>query len=319
MRQVIIDTDPGTDDSLAILLALSQPDIEVLGLTTVQGNQPLDQINANATSLVNYLGLTTPVYPGSDYRSRNPVIKASQRQAYHGGRGMGSLELPPREELLAEESAVDFIIRAVKTNPKKVNILTLGPLTNLARCLEKEPDLVNDLGQVYSMGGGIHKGKLTPVTEFNYGYDAQAAQSVYQQIGTQTPITMCGLDATYQAVYTPEIVQAIEDHFSKLSELFHALFDGQIKTYQERESLPGCIIHDVMAFMVYYDPDFVEAAPLTAMTIVTDSNLAQGLCVADLEGRFDQVANAQVVMKINPDRYFDRLMEAFMHLETHLP
>ena len=319
MRQVIIDTDPGTDDSLAILLALTQPDIEVLGLTTVQGNQPLDQINANATSLVNYLGLNTPVYSGSVYTSKNPVIKASQRQAYHGGGGMGTLDLPANKALLAEESAVDFIIRAVKANPKKVDILTRGPLTNLGRCLEKESDLVNNLGQVYSMGGGIHKGKLTPVTEFNYGYDAHSAQKVYQQFGPQNPITMCGLDASYQAVFSPEIIGKIEQNFPKLARLFHALFDGQIKTYQERESLPGCVIHDVMAFMVYYDPDFVEEAPLTAMTIVTDSDLVQGLCVADLEGRFDQVTNARVVMKINRDRYFNQLMEAFSNLEAKLP
>ncbi|MCY3036368.1 nucleoside hydrolase [Aerococcus sp. Group 2] len=319
MRQVIIDTDPGTDDSLAILLALTQPDIEVLGLTTVQGNQSLDQINANATSLINYLGLDIPIYSGSAYASLNPVIKASQRQAYHGGRGMGSLDLPTNKDLLAEKSAFDFIIRAVKANPKKVDILTLGPLTNLGRCLEKEPDLVNGLGQVYSMGGGIHKGKLTPVTEFNYGYDAQSAQNVYQQIGPQNPITMCGLDASYQAVFTPEIIGKIEQNFPKLARLFHALFDSQIKTYQERENLPGCVIHDVMAFMVYYAADFVEEAPLTAMTILTDSDLVQGLCVADLEGRFGQVINARVVMKTNPDRYFNQLMEAFSHLEAKLP
>lgn len=259
------------------------------------------------------------MYSGSVYTSKNPVIKASQRQAYHGGGGMGTLDLPANKALLAEESAVDFIIRAVKANPKKVDILTLGLLTNLGRCLEKESDLVNNLGQVYSMGGGIHKGKLTPVTEFNYGYDAHSAQKVYQQFGPQNPITMCGLDASYQAVFSPEIIGKIEQNFPKLARLFHALFDGQIKTYQERESLPGCVIHDVMAFMVYYDPDFVEEAPLTSMTIVTDSDLVQGLCVADLEGRFDQVTNARVVMKINRDRYFNQLMEAFSNLEAKLP
>ncbi|MHA6655081.1 nucleoside hydrolase [Aerococcus urinae] len=319
MRQVIIDTDPGTDDSLAILLALSQPDIEVIGLTTVQGNQSLEQINANASSLVNYLGLETPIYSGGAYRSQNPIIKQSQRQAYHGGKGMGDLDLPANKRLIKQESAVDFIIGRVKQAPLKVDLLTLGPLTNLARCLEKEPNLAHDLGRVYSMGGGIHKGKLTPVTEFNYGYDAQSAQVVYQEIGAVNPITMCGLDATYQAIFTPERIQAIEQAYPKLGRLFHALFDSQIKSYQELEKLPGCVIHDVMAFMLYYADDFVEEAPLTSVTIVMDSDLVQGLCVADLEGRFSQEFNARIIMTIDPDRYFNQLMEAFRNLEDKLP
>ncbi|MHA6648012.1 nucleoside hydrolase [Aerococcus urinae] len=232
---------------------------------------------------------------------------------------MGDLDLPANKRLIKQESAVDFIIGRVKQAPLKVDLLTLGPLTNLARCLEKEPNLAHDLGRVYSMGGGIHKGKLTPVTEFNYGYDAQSAQVVYQEIGAVNPITMCGLDATYQAIFTPERIQAIEQAYPKLGRLFHALFDSQIKSYQELEKLPGCVIHDVMAFMLYYADDFVEEAPLTSVTIVMDSDLVQGLCVADLEGRFSQEFNARIIMTIDPDRYFNQLMEAFRNLEDKLP
>jgi purine nucleosidase len=201
-RKIIIDTDPGQDDAFAILFALGSPaELEVVGVTTVGGNAPLPRTSENALKVVELAGRPDiPVFAGCP----GPMVKKLKTAEHvHGESGMDGADLLPPKTPLQAEHAVDFLIRAVMEAPAgEITICTLGPMTNLAMAMVKEPRIIPRLREVVLMGGGFFQGgNVTPAAEFNIFVDPHAAHVVFE---SAAPVTMCPIDCTYTAEMTVE-------------------------------------------------------------------------------------------------------------------
>ncbi len=197
--QILIDTDPGIDDAIALLLALQCPDLDVVGITTVAGNVGLEQATRNAAGLLQLAERTDiPLH----YGAAGPLSGPSRSSAAHGLDGLGGVALP-HDRVEAAPDAARFIVDTVNANPGEVTLVTIGPLTNLALALELDPGLAGKTGGLMMMGGAEGAGNITPSAEFNFWCDPPAAQRVLAA-GFPNPI-MVGLDATHQAFMSPGV------------------------------------------------------------------------------------------------------------------
>ena len=217
-RKIILDCDPGHDDAVAIILAAKNPNLELLGITVVAGNQTLENTQRNALHLVQHLDLNLPVYAGCGQPMvRDKVIAGD----IHGETG---LDGPVFEELNREieaDHAVNYIIKTLMNSPEKVTVVTTGPMTNLGMALRMEPKIVDKIQEIVFMGGSYANGNVTPAAEFNILADAEAAHVC---ISSGLPITMVGLDVTRKALCYPEIVERMRKVGNKASDLFTLRF-----------------------------------------------------------------------------------------------
>ena len=205
-QPLIIDTDPGQDDAVAILLALASPEIHLLGITTVAGNVPLDLTEVNARKICDLAGRQdVPVFAGL---SRPLVRRLVTAEHVHGRTGLDGPDLPPPQTPLQEQHAVDFIIETVRKEPSgSVTIAPIGPLSNIAMALQRAPDIAPRIKQIVLMGGGCFEGgNITPAAEFNIYVDPHAAAVVF---GAGIPITMMPLDVTHKALTTEKRNEAL--------------------------------------------------------------------------------------------------------------
>lgn len=202
MQKIIIDTDPGIDDALAILLALAAKDeLDVLALTTVNGNVGVEQVTKNAFKILEIAGRTDiPVYMGNG----KPLMRENEHcEEFHGDDGMGNLEMPDCHKIPENENAVDFLIRKVREEKGEITLVPIGPLTNIAEAIQKNSDFVKNVKEVVIMGGAEHGGNMSPHAEFNFWTDPEAAKIVFQA-GFEK-VTMIGLDATSYVFLSPTL------------------------------------------------------------------------------------------------------------------
>ena len=200
MEKVIIDTDPGVDDAMAVLYACLSPSIELLGLTSIFGNVTTEIATRNALALLEIAGADLPVARGSD----KPLVQAQREPAWevHGREGFGDVPAMSPKKGVIEESAAEFICRVVHENPGEVVLCPVGPLTNIALALRLDPSIASEVKGVTVMGGSIDDGgNVTPHAEANIWQDPHAAEEVF---AADWPITLVGLDVTHQVVCTPE-------------------------------------------------------------------------------------------------------------------
>ena len=204
-RRVIIDTDPGVDDALAILLALRSPELQVEAITPVAGNVPLEFTLPNALKLVEIAGRTdVPVAGGA----RHPLVrKLVTGEHVHGNNGLAGVEFPEPKIKPVAESAPEMIRKIVKANPGEITIVAVGPLTNVALALRADPDLAAKIKAIVIMGGSLSGGNVTPAAEFNLYVDPEAARIVFD---AGVPLTMVGLDVTRKVLFTDERLKVME-------------------------------------------------------------------------------------------------------------
>ena len=257
----IIDTDPGADDVLALIMALNSPELEILGLTTVEGNALLEHTTANALRLLDYMGRTAiPVYVGS-----STPLEGEFHHAYqvHGEEGL-TVRLPDTDVRPADGNAVDFIIETALAMPGELALFAVGPLTNVARALKKEGRLKDALQRVYIMGGqGDGSGNMTPYAEFNIWDDPYAANVVF---GSGVPVTLLGLNISRQTSVArdDESWMSGETPGERLAaQVLEKWFDLDEEEHRARFSL-----HDPVTVMAALRPDLIEtrAATLTVRT-----------------------------------------------------
>lgn len=215
MTSIILDCDPGHDDAMAILLALGNPNIELLGVTTVGGNQSLEKVTYNARATLEMARAThIPVHAGCDRPMVRPLEVAA---SVHGESGLDGVTLPEPTRPLDEGHAVNWIIDTIMSNePGTITLVPTGPLTNIAMAVRLEPRIVRRVKEVVLMGGGYHVGNWSAVAEFNIKVDPESAHVVFNE---DWPITMVGLDLTHQALCTPEVqakINAIGTPFLRL-------------------------------------------------------------------------------------------------------
>lgn len=251
--RVIIDTDPGVDDALALLLAMRSPELKIEAITPVAGNVPLELTLPNALRLVEIAGRTDiPVAAGA----RAPLMRRLVTATYaHGENGLGGAVFPDPTTKPVAEPASEYIRKIVRQYPHEVTLITLGPLTNIATALNSDPELAGMVRGLTMMGGSLSGGNITPAAEFNMYVDPEAARIVFQ---SGIPITMVGLDVTRKTSLTDDHVRVLEAAQNPVSQAAAKIGRNAINHNRERGFLVGPNMHDSLAVAAFLDPTILK-------------------------------------------------------------
>lgn len=296
-RKVIIDCDPGIDDSLAILLAVNSPELEILGITTCSGNVEAKMGAKNALKTLQICSsLNIPVYKGEDKPLKRALVTA---QDTHGEDGIGENFYEDVAEYKIKENGVDFIIDTLKNN-KDVSIIGLGPLTNIAKAIMKDKKAFDNLDEFVSMGGAfrIH-GNCSPVAEFNYWVDPHAADYVYKNLSKK--IHMIGLDVTRKIVLTPNIIEFINRLDKDISKYITEITRFYIDFHWEQEGIIGCVINDPLAVAYFIDRSICSG--FESYVEVVDDGIAIGQSVVDSFDFYKNDKNAVVLTDVDDKKF----------------
>src|SRR6202171_2765631 len=251
--RVIIDTDPGVDDALALLLAMRSPELKIEGITAVAGNVPLELTLPNALRMVEIAGRTDiPVAAGA----KAPLVRRLVTAAYaHGENGLGGAVFPAPKIKPIPEPAAQFIRQLVRKYPSEVTLITIGPLTNVATALNSDPELAAMVRSLVMMGGSLSGGNITTAAEFNVYVDPEAARIVFQ---SGIPITMVGLDVTRKTSLTEDHVRLLEAAQNPVSQAAAKIGRNAINHNRERGFLVGPNMHDSLAVAGFLDPAILK-------------------------------------------------------------
>ena len=310
-RKIIIDTDPGQDDAVAILLALASPEeVEVLGITAVAGNVPLELTAKNARIVCELAGHTeVPVYAGCDRPLNRPLITAEH---VHGKTGLDGPVLPDPQTPLAQGHAVDFIIDTLRTQaPGTVTLCPLGPLTNIATAFQKAPDIVDRVQEIVLMGGAYFEvGNITPTAEFNIHVDPEAADIVFK---SRRPIVVMPLDVTHKALVTRPRNDAFRALGNKVGIAVAEMTDFFERFDINKYGSEGAPLHDPCVTAYLIRPDLFSGRHIN-VEIETHSELTMGMTVADWWGVTDRAPNATFMGDLDADGFFALLTERLARL-----
>ena len=301
-RKVIIDCDPGIDDSLAILLALNSDELEVLGLTITSGNVPARMGAKNALKTLQIANrLDIPVYVGEEFPLQRKLITA---QDTHGEDGIGeNFYDDVKGDIL--EGGVDFIIDTLKRE-EKVSIIALGPLTNIAKALMKDKDGFDNLDEFVSMGGAfrIH-GNCSPVAEFNYWVDPHAADYTYKHLPKK--IHMVGLDVTRKIVLTPNIIEFINRLEKEKSKFITEITRFYIDFHWQQEGIIGCVINDPLAVAYFIDRNLCKG--FDSYVEVVHDGVAIGQSIVDSFNFYKKEPNAHVLTQTDEKAFMKMFLK----------
>jgi len=309
---LIIDSDPGLDDALAIGLGLARPELDILAVTTVGGNADVRHCTENALRLLHAYGRDDiPVAEGAAGPLVGRVVRATE---VHGEAGIGSTELPPATAQAVPEHAVEFIARLLRDHPEPVAIAPIGPLTNIALVLKLYPDLADRISHLSIMGGSIGEGNSTVSAEFNIYADPEAADVVFR---SGVPITMMGLDVTHQALFDRRAAEALRASGTNSGRIAAELTDFALDRNMEWGGRTTAAIHDAVAVAHFAVADLVEVAPYYVEVDTTDGP-ARGRTVCDglpyRLKRYDRSPNAEVGIRIDRGRFESLVLDAFASL-----
>ena len=305
---VILDCDPGHDDAIALLLALASPELELLGVTTVSGNQTLEKTTANAIRVLEFAGRAddVPVAAGAD----RPLGRDRFVAAYvHGETGLDGPDLPPPGRDPVPEHAVEFIAERLQTAERPVTLVPVGPLTNIGLLLARYPELEGRIERVVLMGGAVAEGNVTPAAEFNIWADPEAAHRVFQ---SGLDVTMIGLDVTHKALLRPEHADHLRGS-GRHGRLVAELFDFYHRFHAKQYALPGSPVHDAVAVAHVLRGDLVETVD-RAVVVDCGSELSRGRTYVDLWGRTEWPVNAHVGVGIDGEAFLGLLLERISSL-----
>jgi purine nucleosidase len=303
-RKIIIDTDPGQDDAVALLLALASPELEVLGVTAVAGNVPLPLTTRNARVVVELSGRLVPVTAGCD-RPLARVLETAEH--VHGKSGLDGTELPEPTLPLDPRHAVDFLIETLRREePGTVTLCPLGPLTNIATAFRRAPDIVERVQEIVLMGGGFFEGgNITPAAEFNIYVDPEAAEIVLR---CGRPITILPLDCTHKALTTRARVERFRAMGPRLGGIVASWLDFFERYDVEKYGAEGGPLHDPCVIAYLLKPELFHGR-LCNVEVETGSELTRGMTVADWWGVTDRPRNATWVRDLDAEAYFALLVE----------
>jgi inosine-uridine nucleoside N-ribohydrolase len=317
-RRVIIDTDPGVDDALALILALQSPELSVDAITTVSGNVHVDLATRNALTV---LGLFPPERRPPVARGAAQPLGGSWETAahVHGDDGLGGLSClrtaagqpryPPAGTALAPVDAVTCLLDRIRHAPGELTLVALGPLTNLAQALRRDAEVVRQLAEVVIMGGAVTvPGNVTPVAEFNIYVDPEAAQEVF---ASGLPLTLIGLDVTERVRLTAEMItQHMLPSGSRLGQFVAECTAHTVQFSTRVERPPGMAMHDPLAVGVLIDPAIVSTEPL-AIRVETRGEFTTGMLVADrrrLHADRRAPANVNVALGVDAGRFLEMFL-----------
>ncbi|MEM9972019.1 MAG: nucleoside hydrolase [Pseudomonadota bacterium] len=310
-RKIIIDTDPGQDDAVAILLALASPEeIELLGVTAVAGNVPLNLTEKNARIVCELAGRTDiPVYAGCDAPLSRRLVTAEH---VHGKTGLDGPDLPEPTMPLQSRHAVDYLIDTLRSEPAgSVTLVPIGPLTNIATAFDRAPDVVEKVAEIVLMGGAYFEvGNITPAAEFNIYVDPEAADIVFK---SGAPIVVMSLDVTHKALTDEAWVSnmlALGTDVGRMVSEWTSFFERFDK---EKYGGNGAPLHDPCTVAYLIDPDLFAGRTIN-VEIEVQSELTRGMTVADWWRVTDRQPNALFINHVDRDGYFKLLTERLARL-----
>ena len=302
--RLLIDTDPGVDDAVALIMALRHPGARVEALTVVAGNVGLEHTVRNARYVVELCGADVPVYAGAAHALLREVRRADH---VHGDDGLGNLGLRPRHPDPAPGHAADAIVELITRNPGAITLVTLGPLTNVALALLKEPRVASLVRQVVMMGGAANVvGNVTPAAEFNVWADPEAARIVFR---AGMPLTMVGIEICRGAArWTEAEINELEATGTELARVAAALLRHSHQVDRRRAvpgDLPGAGVPDGTAMAVALEPAVLTASGRYYVDVETHGELTTGETVVDRRGVLGRPPNATVAHAIDVARFKD--------------
>lgn len=308
-RRIVIDTDPGVDDSMAILFAFNSPELSVEGLTTIFGNGGTETTTANALRLVEMAGRPdVPVARGAEAPLLRPFIGEGWR--VHGRNGLGGVELPPPEGEPDARRAAQFIVDIVMDNPGAITLVPLGPLTNVALAVSLEPRIAELVQEVVLMGGAANaRGNASGVAEANIRNDPEAARIVFD---APWKVTMVGLDVTREVVMTPDYIEALAESGAPYTDFIGKITQHYTNFYREYVGLDGFHVHDSSAVAYVIDPTLFETVSVPVV-VETHSPDHFGHTAVDWRQRPGREPNVNVCIGVDSERllnlYRERLTE----------
>ena len=308
-RKIIIDTDPGQDDAVAILLALASPELEVSGITVVGGNVPLRHTLRNALVICELAKKTeTRVFGGCDGPMKRTLVTA---EYVHGETGLDGIELPEPAMRPQEMHGVDFIIETLRSeDPGTVTLCALGPLTNIATAFEKAPDIVSRVQQIVLMGGAYFEvGNVTPAAEFNIYVDPEAADIVFK---SGIDLVVLPLDVTHKALTDRTWVGTMRT-IGRIGEAVASWTDFFERFDKEKYGAEGAPLHDPTVIAYLLRPDLFSGRRIN-VEIETQSELTRGMTVADWWRVTDRAPNAMFMGAVDRDGFFALLTERISRL-----
>jgi len=309
-RKIIIDTDPGQDDAVAILLALASPELEVLGISCVAGNVPLALTSKNARIVCELAGRQeVRVFAGCDRPMARPLVTAEH---VHGKTGLDGIDLPDPSMPLQDQHSVDFLIETLRTEPAgTVTICPIGPLTNIATAMERAPDIIPRIQEIVLMGGAYFEvGNITPTAEFNIYVDPEAAKIVF---GAGVPLTVMPLDVTHKALTTRARVEAFRALPGRVGPAVASWTDFFERYDKEKYGSEGAPLHDPCTIAYLLKPELFSGRNIN-VEVETGAELTLGMTVADWWRVTTRTPNANFIGGVDADGFFALLTERLARL-----
>ena len=309
--RIILDTDPGADDALAILLMLASPEIQLEALTTVQGNVSLEKTTRNALALLEFLNARhIQVAKGCS----TPLIKpphGTQGEEVHGKSGLGQAVLPEPKNKPIEAHAVDYLIERFLAEPGELTLFAIGPLTNVALAVRKEPKFAQSVKELVVMGGAIRSGgNITPLAEFNIHEDPHAAHIVFN---SGIPITLIPLDATYKCLLTSADVDRLNKIDSPIARLVHDVTADYMEFYLKYEGFNGCALHDPLTVAAVIAPELLTLEK-HYVNVDISGGISTGKTYADFMKVAKQPTNMQVALDVKGREFVELFIERMERL-----
>lgn len=298
---VIIDTDPGVDDFVALMLAKQNPQLKIEGITTVAGNLGNDKVTQNALNIVKFLELEAPVIRGA----RSPLgYSLESAEAFHGEGGLGGVKLPQSNQKCIEQYAWDFIYEKAVSLKGELEIIALGPLTNLAKALKKYPDLSQHVKTITFMGGSTGRGNRTPFAEFNIWADPLAAHIVFE---SGIPLKMVGLDVTTKGVLNETNMNKLFEYEHPYKEVVKQLLHF-LQQLSKRMGKDTVMLHDALAVASVICPPLLTYTACYGEVEIHDEKY-RGQTRIDLEHVTRKQPNVEVAIAVNTPRFIHLLEE----------
>lgn len=313
---VIIDCDPGHDDAMAILWALAAPELEVLAVTTVAGNQTIEKVTNNAIKVLTKAGRSDiPVAMGA----KQPLIRklVVGGEVVHGSSGLEGPTLPECGFAPSKLSALELLVKTLEESEEKITLVPIGPLTNIAALFITRPDLKEKVERLSIMGGGAYMGNWTPAAEYNIWADPEAAKVVFN---SGLPIIMAGLDVTHKAYITREENEVLRAQGNEISVFAAELIDYFSKYHYEVEGFPGCTMHDPTAIAALIYPDMFTSITCN-VDVEVSGELTTGMTVVDTIGYKEKIfgekvdKNTTVLFNVDRPRYVEAFFAAMKSLK----
>jgi inosine-uridine nucleoside N-ribohydrolase len=294
MINIIFDTDPGVDDAFALLYALNHPNINVLGITTVFGNVPVETSTKNALILSEMAHKGTIVYQGANKPLERKVT--NYPSFIHGHDGLGDTNHPQSKFNASKLDAAQFIINEINENSGNINLVAVGPLTNIANAIKQDPSIANKVNSLLIMGGSwLAGGNITPVAEANIYNDPEAAEIVFK---SGLPIIMVGLDVTHKVFLSQKDIDKLSS-LNNSGKFLEKISNIYIKFYKDTRNMDGCFFHDATAVIAMTNPEFFKYK--NARVYVSKDNLTRGQTVVYLKDLKHETT-------INDDRDFVKVL-----------